>query len=522
MAPLASIGWRIGSAATRSSAFSAVSVPLAKSSAALSLAPVWKQNPCDADLENTHFDGEEGPYSASSSSVHRASAGGVGALHGENATTASIVKQSKARRGPRRALERGMNGGEGRSCQPVQIIDDPMARLQRRIRSASTQMQHRTYSTAAAPAPVSPSRFEGRHIPQSTTVSHSDPRYRGGKFKAATTEDLHSIAQAREMDRQRMEEGLAPYTYKEPAGMIESMRKRGGHVIKEALYGFKTTRESGPSVISIHTHGTPQLRVLSSGADMERELRAIQEGEVLSFDMEWPVVFSKGEVRKTTVIQLASATRIFVLQVGTIQTLPKELIRIMADPTIIKCGVAVRIDALKLKRDFELLEPCANLVELSSVAKKVDHLRWSEKKGLISLRDLCRVYLNRKLIKDKKVQLGPWENKVLSGKQLEYAASDVYVGLEILHKLATMVEQRNFISLFRQNKTHAVMQSLSAAIQGTPAKQDLVVGRGVEKKQPSESPGAAKARIAGNTEVGIQRETDQQNPERQKAGKEGQ
>lgn len=522
MAPLASIGWRIGAAGTRSSVFSAVSVPLAESSAALSLTPVWKQNPLDADAEDTHFDWEEGPYSASSSSVHRASAGGVGALCGDNATTNPNAKQPKTRRGPRRALEGGMNGGDRRSCQPVHIIDDPMPRLQRRIRSASTQVQHRTYSTAAAPAPVSPSRFEGRHIPHSTTVSHSDPRYRGGKFKAATTGDLQSIAQAKEMGRQRMEEGLAPYTYKEPAGMIESMRKRGGQIIKEALYGFKTTRESGPSVISIHTHGPPQLRVLSSGADMERELRAIQEGEVLSFDMEWPIVFSKGEVRKTTVIQLASATKIFILQVGTLQALPKELIRIMADPTIIKCGVAVRIDALKLKRDFELLEPCANLVELSNVAKKVDHLRWPEKKGLISLRDLCRVYLNRKLIKDKKVQLGPWENKVLSGKQLEYAASDVYVGLEILHKLATMIEQSNTSSLFRQHKTHAVMQSLSVAIQGTPAKQDLVAGRSIGNKETKESPGAAKARISGKTEVGMRWETDQQDPGRQKAGKEEQ
>ncbi|UZJ52147.1 hypothetical protein CBS101457_001467 [Exobasidium rhododendri] len=242
---------------------------------------------------------------------------------------------------------------------------------------------------------------------------------------------------AKETKKQELEDGLAFYSYLRPAGKISSMRKGEEEAQLDFAAKLKEVALHSVVEITVSTHRTPSLRVLSDASIMERELKVIQSGQVLSFDMEWPATRVAGRPQgKTSVIQIASPTHLFILQVGGMKMLPAEITRIVTDPSIVKCGVAIRGDAIKLRRDFEVA--MTNMVELSSMAKLVDADLWKGIFHLISLRDLCRVYLKRRLKKDLRVRASAWGSS-LDEQQTEYAASDAYVGLEIIHSMAAII-----------------------------------------------------------------------------------
>ncbi|KAJ1038792.1 hypothetical protein NDA10_003488 [Ustilago hordei] len=103
------------------------------------------------------------------------------------------------------------------------------------------------------------------------------------------------------------------------------------------------------------------------------------------------------------------------------------------DPTIIKTGVAIKNDALKLQRDYFI--HTRNALELGNLAKLAQPQKWAGVNHLISLRDLTRIYLGKKLKKDS-VRVSDWERFPLEKGQIEYAASDTFASLEVLRAIA--------------------------------------------------------------------------------------
>ncbi len=68
--------------------------------------------------------------------------------------------------------------------------------------------------------------------------------------------------------------------------------------------------------------------------------------------MEWDAATRKGSSEgPTAVIQLCSMSQIAVLHLSAMGKVPLELRRILGDPDIIKCGVAIAMDCKKLHRD---------------------------------------------------------------------------------------------------------------------------------------------------------------------------
>lgn len=258
--------------------------------------------------------------------------------------------------------------------------------------------------------------------------------------------------------RRQREANLQPYSFLRPTGAIGSMRKTTEEITAEL-----SRMNSGPasssslpdSEIRLSTHHAAQCHVLSDATEMNSHLKKIGKNETLSFDMEWP--YSQSGSGKTSVIQIASAAEVFVLQVGAMDKLPEELIRIIRDPTTIKCGVAIQADATKLEKDFGEEARLKNKVELSNVAKLVDVKRWEGRKFLIALRDLCSIYLGRKLNKDPTIRQGPWAVSNLNARQEEYAASDAYVGLEIIHTLAKMAAVKDGPDPFQEKEVRKLM-----------------------------------------------------------------
>lgn len=170
---------------------------------------------------------------------------------------------------------------------------------------------------------------------------------------------------------------------------------------------------------------------------------------IIGLDLEWNFGLSVG---KTAVLQLATAFDIFVIQLSQMKHMPDSLASILTDPHIPKTGVAIHQDFAKLQRDFGLI-PAGGL-ELSRLAWRYDAKRWQNRRYLISLRDLCKGYLGVDLDKGA-TRISSWTQTPLSNEQIEYAASDAYVSLELAHAMLLYAHWKNAITL---NEVRASVQ----------------------------------------------------------------
>lgn len=109
--------------------------------------------------------------------------------------------------------------------------------------------------------------------------------------------------------------------------------------------------------------------------------------------------------------------------------LPPSLRRLLEDPEILKVGVGISSDGLKLRADFGV--QCAGLLDLSRLAALVlphGHRPWS-------LAELCERVLGKQLQKRRAIRCSNWEAALLSPEQLEYAALDAWASLEVYRQL---------------------------------------------------------------------------------------
>ncbi|PWN88350.1 hypothetical protein FA10DRAFT_261741 [Acaromyces ingoldii] len=276
-------------------------------------------------------------------------------------------------------------------------------------------------------------------VTASTKMTATGLTYAG---RSSTFREKRAAALRRERERQQLEKDYATYSYKRPAGFIESMKKDEEQLERERQEA-NPTAEPTKARVAVPTHASPVLILASTAEAIDEALEPIPNGTPLSFDMEWPAVFKAGQMSKTGLIQIAAPSRIVVCQVDHLEKLPKHLVRLIEDGETIKCGVAISGDFSKLRSDFGQDVTPRNVVELSTLAKLAEPDRWAGHATHIALRDLTRIYLRRKLDKDSNVRMSNWAIKVLSEQQLDYAASDVYVGLEILFSLAKHIDQLN-------------------------------------------------------------------------------
>lgn len=198
----------------------------------------------------------------------------------------------------------------------------------------------------------------------------------------------------------------------------------------------------------------PRLHYLTEVKEVDNALPGAMANtgtleRIIGLDLEWNFGLSVG---KTAVLQLATAFDIFVIQLSQMKHIPNSLASILTDPQVPKTGVAIHQDLAKLQRDFGLI-PAGGL-ELSRFAWRYDANRWHDRRYLISLRDLCKEYLGVDLDKGA-TRISSWTQTPLSNEQIEYAASDAYVSLELAHAMLLYAHQKNAITL---DEVHASVQ----------------------------------------------------------------
>lgn len=161
------------------------------------------------------------------------------------------------------------------------------------------------------------------------------------------------------------------------------------------------------------------IHLINQRPQMLAAVKDLRRESLLGFDTEKRPSFKKGEFHPPALMQLAGRDAVYVFQLHVLG-LPAELADILADPRIVKAGVATGRDIQELRTLTEF-QP-RGFVDLGGCAKR-SGIKHHGLRGLAALLLGCRI--------SKGAQLTNWERSDLPGNALQYAATDAWIGRRI-------------------------------------------------------------------------------------------
>ena len=165
------------------------------------------------------------------------------------------------------------------------------------------------------------------------------------------------------------------------------------------------------------------ILLVETEGELTRALSRLKGEQLLGFDTESRPSFKKGKSYPTSLIQLASADVVVLVRLNRVP-FSETLTQLLADPQIIKAGVAIRDDIRALLRLHPFVP--AGLSDLADMAKKRNI-------GAQGLRTLAAHLLGGRI--SKAAQCSNWEKKNLTPQQIRYAATDAWIGRQIYLKM---------------------------------------------------------------------------------------
>lgn len=150
---------------------------------------------------------------------------------------------------------------------------------------------------------------------------------------------------------------------------------------------------------------------------------------VIGFDTESKPSFKKNSKHSVSLIQLAIPGEVFLFRIHK-TGLRRSIIELFKDPGILKAGVSIH-DDIKRLQSVKSFNP-EGFIELQSLSSEL---------GIISnsLRKLTAIILGFRISKAQ--QLSNWEADKLTENQLQYAATDAWVCLEIYQRLNELLHE---------------------------------------------------------------------------------
>lgn len=181
-------------------------------------------------------------------------------------------------------------------------------------------------------------------------------------------------------------------------------------ISKEDVNKLDLSRYEGP----IHVVTTP--------GDVSDAAKVISQEKLLGLDTEKRPTFRKGQINKVALLQIATSNEVYIFKLKK-TGLPKCLLEILEDKSILKVGAAIHDDII------ELQEICNFNPE-----SFIDLNKHYEAAGFKSfgLRKLTALILGFRISKSQ--QTSNWEAANLSNAQLTYAATDAWVCREMFFK----------------------------------------------------------------------------------------
>jgi len=172
------------------------------------------------------------------------------------------------------------------------------------------------------------------------------------------------------------------------------------------------------------------IRLIDSKELFYQEIEQIRKHPVLGFDTETKPSFKKGKVNPTSLIQLATADKAWIIRISRIGY-PQELLELLSSEEVLKVGLGLTDDLRRLRSDFRF-EP-AGFLDLQQYAEA---FRIDEK----GLKKLTAIVLGRRISKSQ--QVSNWDADQLTEAQLRYAATDAWICLEIYRTLRNSISRQ--------------------------------------------------------------------------------
>ena len=187
------------------------------------------------------------------------------------------------------------------------------------------------------------------------------------------------------------------------------------------MYQREISKEEVDQLTLIQYEGP--IEVIGTEEAFEDAIGQIRSQPVLGFDTETRPSFKKGQVYPTSMIQLATADRAWLLRVSKLGY-PPGLLDLLSSDKILKVGTGLSDDIRRMRSDFQF-EPAGFL----DLQRYVEAFQIEEK----GLKKMSAIVLGRRISKSQ--QVSNWDADRLSEAQLRYAATDAWICLEIYHAL---------------------------------------------------------------------------------------
>lgn len=165
--------------------------------------------------------------------------------------------------------------------------------------------------------------------------------------------------------------------------------------------------------------------VINSEDELLKQLPRLAKERIIGFDTETKPNFKKGQSNGIALLQLATPEITLLVKVKEVG-LPKELVKILEDKSILKIGAAIRDDNRGLQKLAKFTP--AGFIDLQSIVSQY---------GIesLSVRKMAAIVLGLKVCKSQ--QLSNWEATDYTDSQQQYAAIDAWACREIYLKLIT-------------------------------------------------------------------------------------
>lgn len=161
------------------------------------------------------------------------------------------------------------------------------------------------------------------------------------------------------------------------------------------------------------------IHLVAAPEELERARLEIHNEQVVGFDTETPPTFRKGQSHLPTLVQIATARAVFLFQLKRLDC-SAVLTDVLSSPALIKAGIALDHDLLKLKTVFPFEQK--NILDLGTVAQK----HGLQQSGI---RNLAGLFLGFRITKGPRTS--NWGRPDLSHSQIVYAATDAWVCREL-------------------------------------------------------------------------------------------
>ena len=167
-----------------------------------------------------------------------------------------------------------------------------------------------------------------------------------------------------------------------------------------------------------------RVSLVDSNELLHQVLPDLEAEEVLGFDTESRPSFKKGQNFPVSLIQLSGKNCVWLFQIHKFDD-HERLWKLLANPDIIKAGVAIQDDIKKLQ-ELHDFEP-EGFVEIATLTQQAGILN-------TGLRSLAGLLLNARI--SKRAQVSNWARPTLTNAQIQYACTDAWMSRRIyMHML---------------------------------------------------------------------------------------